>query len=311
MERIIGRYTGDEKGILLIVFGGMHGNEKAGIKALETMFDMLDKEKDVNPGFRYKGRLVGIRGNLKAIEAGTRYIVKDLNRQFTPANVNRVLNASAKEMLDAEDEELRAIIKTVRAEISDYNPEKVVVLDLHTTSATGGIFAIATEDPASLNIAVELHAPVILGLLRGIEGTSSHYFKDENMPVRTISVVFEAGQHEDPDSVNRAIAALTNCMRAIGAVREEDVENRHNEILINYSKGLPKVAELVTVYKIMEESHFEMLPDYKNFQRIKEGELLAFDNGHEVFATEDSLILMPHYQEQGEDGFFLIKKVDY
>jgi len=311
MERIIGKHTGDEKGILLIVFGGMHGNEKAGIKALETMFDMLDKEKDVNPGFRYKGRLVGMRGNLKAIKEGTRYIVKDLNRQFTPENVNRVLNDSAEETLDAEDEELRAIIKAVRAEISDYNPEKVVVLDLHTTSATGGIFAIATEDPASLDIAVELHAPVILGLLRGIEGTSSHYFKDENMPVRTISVVFEAGQHEDPDSVNRAIAALTNCMRSIGAVQEEDVENRHNEILINYSKGLPKVAELVTVYKIMEESHFEMQPDYKNFQRIKEGELLAFDNGHEVFATEDSLILMPHYQEQGEDGFFLIKKVDY
>jgi len=46
MERIIGRYTGDKKGKLLIVFGGMHGNEKAGIRALDNMFEMLKREKD-------------------------------------------------------------------------------------------------------------------------------------------------------------------------------------------------------------------------------------------------------------------------
>jgi len=310
VKRIIGSYTQGKAGPLFVAIGGIHGNEKAGIRALDNMFEMLKREKDVNPGFEYTGRLVGIRGNMKAIEKGTRFIVKDLNRQFTPENVNRVLT-SPPETLDAEDLELKGIIKAVHAEIADYQPQEVVVLDLHTTSATGGIFAIATEDPASLDIAVELHAPVILGLLRGINGTSSHYFNDENMPVRTISVVFEAGQHDDPVSVNRAIAALTNCMRAIGAVKEQDVENRHNEILINYSKGLPKVAKLLTVYKIAEDSTFEMRPNYKNFQRIKEGELLAFDNGNEVFAIEDSLILMPHYQKQGDDGFFLIKKVEY
>ncbi|HHJ50479.1 MAG TPA: succinylglutamate desuccinylase, partial [Phaeodactylibacter sp.] len=84
LERVIGRYTGKEKGPLLICFGGMHGNEPAGVRALEIMFKMLEVEPLSNPDFSFKGRLLGLRGNLRALQAKKRYIVKDLNRQWTP-----------------------------------------------------------------------------------------------------------------------------------------------------------------------------------------------------------------------------------
>ena len=89
-DRIIGRHTGYEKGPLIICFGGMHGNEPAGIQALSIMFEMLEVEPITNPNFLFCGRLLGLRGNLKAIKSGQRFLVKDLNRQWTNQNVERI-----------------------------------------------------------------------------------------------------------------------------------------------------------------------------------------------------------------------------
>ncbi len=307
LSRIIGRYTGTEKGPLLIVLGGVHGNEPAGVKALEKMFSMLEAEPQNNPAFRFSGRLLGLRGNVRAMKAGKRFIVKDLNRQWTKENISRIRQAKDID-LDEEDLELRELLAIIEAEVADYQPEKMVLLDFHTTTAFGGIFSIATDDPESIRIAVELHAPVVKGLLKGIRGTSLHYFCNDNFEPETVAICFESGQHNEDLSVNRAIAALTNCMRSIDCVRAEDVENRHDSILIEYSKGLPKVTELIEIHSIQPEDEFRMAPGFKNFQHIKKGELLAYDKNGKIHASDDGLILMPLYQKQGDDGFFLIRK---
>ncbi|RMF24568.1 MAG: succinylglutamate desuccinylase, partial [Bacteroidetes bacterium] len=212
MERIIGRYTGAERGPLLLCLGGLHGNEPAGVHALEIVFQMLEREPEVNPGFVYRGRLLGLRGNLQALEKGLRYIEQDLNRMWTSETVERVLQAPPGE-LHAEERELRELLLLIRQELAEYQPEKFVVLDIHTTTAFGGIFSLATDDPESLRIAVNLHAPVITGMLQGIRGTTMHYFNNEHFEPQTVPVVFEAGQHQEELSVNRAIAAIINCMR--------------------------------------------------------------------------------------------------
>lgn len=308
-QRFIGSYTGQEKGPLLICFGGMHGNEPAGIQALSILFKLLELEPESNSDFSFRGRIVGLRGNLRAIEKGVRFQDRDLNRQWTPANVNRVL-ATPRADLRTEDLEILELYTVVRKEIANYQPEQVVVLDLHTTTAYGGIFSIATDDPQSVNIAVELHAPVITGLLKGLQGTTLHFFNTQNMGVPTYTVVFESGQHEETLSVNRAIAAIINCMRTVGCVRSEDVENRHDALLIEYARGLPKVSKLITTHSITPEDDFRMVPDYKNFQEVKSGEILAYDRHGPIKAVEDGMILMPLYQEQGEDGFFLIRAME-
>lgn len=310
LKRLIGRYTGTEKGPLLIVFGGMHGNEPAGVAALETMFEMLKVEPLTNPRFNYKGRIVGMRGNLRAMRLQQRFIERDLNRQFTVENIQRIQQATAEE-LDSEDKEVKEILDFVDMEIKDYQPEKIVFLDIHTTTAFGGIFGISTDDEESLRIAVELHAPVITGMMKGIRGTSLHHFSKKNYGENAVAVVFEAGQHNEALSVKRAIAAITNCMRTIGSVRQDDVENRHDELLIEYSKDLPKVAKLLKVHQIKSGDDFKMVPNYKNFQPVKKGDILATDKHGVIKASEDGMVLMPLYQKQGEDGFFLIREVDY
>jgi succinylglutamate desuccinylase len=307
-KRIVGSYTGQEKGPLLICLGGTHGNEPAGIQALDILFKLLELEPESNPAFRFAGRIIGLKGNLRAIEKGVRFLEKDLNRLWTPENVQRILKAPL-HALQAEDLEVRELHDLISMEIETYQPDRVILLDLHTTTAYGGIFSIATDDPESVRIAIELHAPVMKGFLEGIRGTTLHYFNEQNLGVPTVAVCFESGQHQETLSVNRAIAAIINCMRTVGCVRAEDVENRHDALLIEYSRGLPKVSELVFTHTIQPGDRFRMVPGYQNFQEIKEGEILAHDKNGPVKASEDSLLLMPLYQKQGDDGFFLIRPV--
>ncbi len=309
-ERIIGIYDEGKRGSLLIILGSMHGNEPAGVLALEEMFNMLKVEPDTNPNFTFKGRFIGLKGNLAAIRENKRFINKDLNRQFTNENIERVLNEKDESKLDSEDKELRAILRLIHREVEEYQPEQFILLDLHTTTAFGGIFSIATDDPESQRIAVELHAPVIRGLINGIQGTTLHYFNSDNFNVPTVAVTFESGQHNEDLSVKRAIAAITNCMRSVKCVRAEDVENKHDKILIEYSRGLPKIADLLYCHSIAPEDEFVMAPGYENFQHIKMGDILARDQKGEIRSLNDGRILMPLYQKQGEDGFFIIKTIE-
>ena len=309
-ERIISKFRGKNPGPLLIVFGGMHGNEPAGIKAIEMMAQMLVVEPITNPDFEYNGTFLGIIGNLQAYRKSQRFIKQDLNRSFTKENL-KIVESSLESELKDELLEIKQILKVVRQTIDEVKPERVIVLDLHTTSSFGGIFTITPDDPESLRIAVELHAPVIKGMLNGIKGSTLHYFTRENFDIEMIPVTFESGQHNEDLSINRAIAAITNCMRTIGSVSPEHVENQHDKLLIEHSKDLPKVSELISKHNISEGDNFTMHPNYKNFQRIQSGEIIAEDKEGPIEAPEDALLLMPLYQTQGEDGFFLIKKLEY
>ncbi|MFT5164781.1 MAG: succinylglutamate desuccinylase [Saprospiraceae bacterium] len=306
LERVIGRYTGEKKGPLLIVFGAMHGNEPAGVEALKIMFNMLTVEPITNPQFKFRGRILGLIGNTRAEQIKERFIVKDLNRQWTKENVTRIKTAP-EEMLDSEDLEIKEILDLLEKEIASFQPTKIVVLDLHTTTAYGGIFSITTDEEESIRIALELHAPVVKGMLKGIRGTTLHYFNKDNFKVDTVAVCFESGQHNEELSANRAIAAITNCMRTIGCVEAKHIENQHDSLLIEHSKNLPKMSELIEIHSIKSGDNFEMLPNYRNFQRIQKGECLAKNKNGKICAPTDSLILMPLYQKQGDDGFFLIK----
>ncbi len=306
--RVICNHKGELPGPLLIVIGGMHGNEPAGVRAIDLMGKMLEVEPITNLDFKYRGNFIGIIGNLEAYNQQQRFIERDLNRMFLPEFISKTKNLPLEE-LSSEEKELKGIIDTVDEAIAEINPSQVIVLDLHTTSSHGGIFTIPSEDQESLRIAIELHAPVIKDMLKGIRGTTLHYFNEKNLGKPAVAVTFESGQHTDPLSINRAIAAITNCMRSIGAVREQDVENRHDSLLIEYSADLPKVARLVQRHGIKPSDGFRMVQGFNNFEKIKAGQHIASDKNGPIYASDDGCLLMPLYQEKGEDGYFLIQEL--
>ncbi len=309
MERIIGRYRGKKKGALVIAIGGIHGNELAGVKAIETLLAMLEQETIKKTDFLFQGTFVGLRGNLAALAQNMRFIEKDLNRQWTNENIERIL-ATATHHLKAEDAEVFDLLATIKKIIREEDPSEILLIDLHTTSAEGGIFILVNDDKKSLHIAKEIQAPVIQGLLNGISGTTLHYFNHQNLGIPTAAICFEAGSHFDLLSVTRSIAALVNALKAVDCIDEKDIETHHSAILKQYSKELPALSTLLYCHKITSEDNFEMKLGYQNFQHIKKGEMIATDKNGDIQAPYDCQILMPLYQKQGNDGFFLIKATD-
>lgn len=288
----------------------MHGNEPAGVKAIDLVIKMLEVEPVKNPDFVYKGKFVGIIGNMKAYREAKRFIDKDLNRQFLKDKIEQLKSIPTSELIN-EDKELIEILEVIQNEIDDYQPEQLVVLDLHTTSSKGGIFSICKSDERVIKIAKALHAPVVLGMLKGLQGTTLHYFVTENMGVDTISLTFESGQHTEELSITRAIAGIVCCLREINAVKREDVENYHEERLIENTKDLPVLTSLAYKYFIDHNEYFVMKPGYYNFQKVSKGDLIAKNSDGYILAEHDGLLLMPLYQSQGEDGFFIVQEIEH
>lgn len=305
-KRLIGKFIGSRPGPMLICFGGIHGNEPAGVKALDLVFKMLEVEPITNKDFEFCGSIVGIKGNIPALQEKKRYIHKDLNRIWDPDTIRKVDQTAAVDLKISEERELKRILRCIRREISLIQPEKIVFLDLHTTTAHGGIFSIVPENEECLTIAQKLHAPVVKGMRGGLKGTTQEFFDSVGSKRDAIGLIFESGQHDDPLSVNRAIAALINCMRSIGCIDADSVENIHDQLLIDFSKDLPKVVKLEYTHKIKMKDQFKMLPGFKNFQKVKKGQLLAEDRSGPIHSQKTGHILMPLYQKQGEDGFFIV-----
>jgi succinylglutamate desuccinylase len=313
MNRIIGRHIGTAPGPFVVVFAALHGNEPAGVRALEKVLQMLEQAQTATPGLDFHGQLLAIVGNRQAFAGGQRFLKKDLNRLWTPANIQRIRETD-RAMLEAEDLEIAELLDLLRDELAASKSETLVLLDLHTTSADGGIFCIPTDDAPSLRLAKQLHAPVILGLLQGIQGTLLQFATENRFglggfPKQTLGVAFEGGQHHDPLSVSRLVSGTLNCLRACGCIAENALMSTHDAILKSYSEQLPKVTRIRHVHHIRPGDQFEMRPGFVNFQPVQKDEVLAEDVEGPILAPDDCLILMPLYQKQGSDGFFLVEEI--
>jgi succinylglutamate desuccinylase len=304
---VIGHYIGEEAGPLVVVIGGIHGNEPAGVIALEQLFELLHEEPLVNPGFAFRGELLALRGNLEALRAGKRYIDIDLNRIWQP-----ISRSAEDRYASSEARELDGLLAAIEHALEEGPASELILLDLHTTTAEGGVFGITGDDTPSLLLAADLGVPVIKGMLSNLQGTTLSYFRDGRFdfdrPSRAIT--FEAGGHREATSVDRALAATVNLLRSVGCVSKEDVSTHHDEILrASTPDGVPSLLELTYVHHLTpaERNAFTMRPGYTNFQRIEKGEIIADDANGPIAAPCSGFLLMPLYQEQGEEGFFLVQ----
>ena len=306
-ERIIGRYSGPENGPLFICLGGVHGNEPSGVQAIARFFAFFQYELASRPDLPFRGTVLGLRGNIQALEKGIRFLERDLNRMMLPEIVEK-LSGKAETELTTEFRELSELLTLIHRELTHLNPDRLIILDLHTTSADGGIFSIPADNPESLELARHFHVPIITGMTSGLDGTSLSFFTPRYNGIPALAVAFEAGQNEDPQSTFRSIAVIINGLKAAGCLPAEFLPNPHEQLLLDYSRNLPEVFELLHVHHLQQGDGFHMRPGYRNFQQVKEGEHLADDQRGPIYASADSSILMPLYQNQGSNGFFLVQE---
>ena len=291
---------------MLIVVAGLHGNEPAGVQACQRVLAQLaSRSAQVLPGRApaLAGQLVGVSGNRQALARGVRFVDRDLNRAWSAQRISAMRAGGP--VQTAEDVEQRELLACLD-ELLGGHEGPVHVLDLHTTSGSGGAFTTTADSLANRALAVQLEVPLVLGLEELLEGTLHDYLDTQGCN----AVVFEAGQHDDPMSIERAEAAIWLMLAATGVLpsgRNRQVSTARAR-LKREARDRPAVVEMRYRHPVAPDDHFEMVPGFGNFDRIKRGQPLARDRDGQVRAPTRGRILMPLYQAQGEDGYFIVRE---
>ena len=168
------------------------------------------------------------------------------------------------------------------------------------------MFAMTAPKDSHLKLFGELPVPLIFGIEKTLHGTALNYYQNKGY----VTFGFEGGQHENPVTVDNNAAAILAVLHEVGCTEsaESPMMEDEQKYLMQQDNLLPDKSELVYQYTIEEGNYFEMQPGYKNFQPVKKGEWLASDQDGKILAQCDGYILMPLYQDQGNDGFFIIRE---
>lgn len=296
VERVIGSVEGRRSGPTVVVLGGLHGNEPAGIHAAVRVLTHLGEHR-----WALHGRVVVVSGNRPALAAARRHLDRDLNRRWTPSGLAVAAARSCVE--DAEQLELAEIFERIAAEADG----PVTFLDLHTTSGASPPFTVIADTLRSRAVALALPLPIILGLEETIDGSLTGWLADRGHA----AIAVEGGRHDDPAAVDQHAAVIWLVLIAAAALRPRDVPDLSAQRgrLSAATGELPRVVEILHRHPIQPVDAFVMEPGVKSFARVARGTLLARDLRGEIRAPIDARVLMPLYQAQGDDGFFLARDV--
>jgi len=246
---------------------------------------------------------VAIAGNIAALRAGRRFLEKDLNRGWSPRGMQRAETSPGG---PAEDGERAELIVVLRKEIEG-DRSGIKVIDLHTTSAEGPPFLTLADTIRNRAFARRIGLPLVLGIEEQINGA----LLEALTTAGPVTLGIEAGQHDDPVSVDHHERAVWMALIAGGHIAEEDVPEAKSmrAALRTAWRDLPKVFAVRYRKPVAAGDGFSMRPGYLNFQRISAGDVVGHDRNGPVTAPEGGRIFLPLYQDLGDDGFFIVRDV--
>jgi succinylglutamate desuccinylase len=256
------------------------------------------------PDAAIRGDVVALAGKTRALAENKRYLVRDLNRQWS---ADRLADLDAGRVPDdAEGRDARELRAALDEAIASARGP-VFFLDLHTTSAEGVPFGLIGDTPRHRDFAGRFPLPVILGLEEQVEGVLAEYMTARG--ATTLSV--EGGQHANPTSEQNIEAVVRVALWASGVVARGAVPGLDAAMaLLERVRGrLPHLIEVLSRHHITDEHEFRMEPGFANIQRAQAGTLLARDRNGEIRAPHDGMVLLPLYQAQGDEGFFFGREV--
>ncbi len=296
--RELGRIVSDKPGPVLVCVAALHGNEPSGVEALRIIFDEFsDLRLD-------RGALIGLVGNRRALARRVRYLAEDLNRAWIPARVHGL--REGRPPVGAEDDEIAELDLALR-EARKLSSGPGYVLDLHSTSGPGRAFTTLDDSLVNRRFAFSFPVPAVVGLEEALSGTLLGLLTHEGWT----NAGFESGQHQDPDSVTRARAAIWIAMEAAGLIdrgtRRQVAAAR--TALREEHEEMPRVVAVRSRRRVVPEDEYFSEPGLASFQPVSAGQVLGRDRKGFVHAAEDGLLLMPLYQEQGHEGYFLVRPI--
>ncbi|WP_234567170.1 succinylglutamate desuccinylase/aspartoacylase family protein [Rhodohalobacter sp. 614A] len=303
VERIRWSKSGNKKGPVLVLFVGIHGNEPAGMYAVDRIAKRLSGDDEP-----INGTVYAVTGNIEAVKLGIRFLDTDLNRLWERFNTSQDFSIRRAENRPAEYLESLEIKKTVDHIIDTHSgtSSDFVFIDLHTTSSQSCGFILLNDTLENRDLAKGFPVPQILGIEENIQGTLLSYIN--NLGFKAIG--FEAGAHNAEVSVIRSEAFLWLVLDKLG-IYELSEENRiRNRELLKTENGVPATYYEIVHHKIVDDpQRFEMLDGFQNFDQIEKDMPLAYEHGNLIKAPRSGRIFMPLYQKVGNDGFLIVRKV--
>lgn len=290
-------------GPVVVFFVGIHGNEQAGLAAIDRLTAFLTENKSA-----FRGMLYVLNGNIPALEAGVRYIDTDLNRiwevNYDPAQRSRqewFRQTSEYQQSEEIREEIHALIDAH----SDY-AEDFIFVDIHTTSAQSCAFVLLNDTLSNRQLAERFPAPQILGIEEHIRGTLLSYINN----LGYTSIGFEAGAHDDESSIDKSEAFILLMLHHTGLFTLPADQVGENEEKLLPDKQIPQTYYNIKYHRVIDNANvFQMMPGFRNFDPIERNLPLAYENGKLVRSPVSGRIFMPLYQNKGHDGFFIIREV--
>ena len=299
LPRELGRCVGRQPGPTLICLGGLHGNEPAGVWAIDRVLRSLRARAET-----LRGEFIGLVGNRRALSVGRRFIDHDLNRAWKPERLARLLKSAG---LDEEEDREQLELDAALQRIVDEAQGRVFLLDLHTFSGPGSAFAILDDTLPNREMAMDFPVPLVLGLEEELSGTLASHFTAQGVTV----LGFESGRHEDPESVDGAVAAIWLALDSCGLLEGESRgrAKKARTYLEQHAESSVGIVEVLYRHAIDTQDGFSMVPGFRSFQKVVEGQLLGKGSDGAILSPRPAMLLMPLYQDQGEDGFFLVREI--
>jgi Succinylglutamate desuccinylase / Aspartoacylase family len=283
----------------MLVLAGVHGNEPAGLHAVQRVLDRLQALDLPN-----HGRVVALAGNLGALACGQRYLARDLNRGWGAAALAAMQRRSGAERLPEDDEQAALLARFEAVLRTATGP--VVFVDLHTSSADGPPFLCLADTIDNRRLGLATGVPIILGIEELIDGAALEWFGQ----LGVCALAVEGGRHAHPDTVGNHEALLWLLLLRIGLVPAERVDPAPHRAQVARAVGnAPPIVEITYRHVITAADAFRMVPGFVNFAPVRAGDLLAHDARGEIRAAAPSLVMLPLYQALGDDGYFLARPV--
>ena len=280
LSRVIGCIEGSEPGPKVIALGGMHGNEPAGVIALQQVIENLKPKSR-----HFKGAFLALRGNIQALQQGVRYIDEDMNRIWFPSIIEKIRRTSEENLESSERREIKSLLRILDDFMGDDSSQLTIFADLHSFSAHGSMFAITAPHKDHINLFAKLQRTTLfLALKKRCCGAALSYYQDQGH----VTFALEGGQHQAGVTVQNNAAALLAMLDEIGCLDTTDLPafEQHEAYLADENKRLPAKVELVYQHMIENGDAFEMRPGYKNFQRVTEGRMVSYRSQWQKFRAQ-------------------------
>lgn len=304
-KRELGRFESDDRiGTTLVVIGGVHGNEPAGLIAAMRVLDTLNTEQPTG----FHGRLIVLAGNIPALNSddeNARYIDFDLNRIFTDEQIAMPADTSVEH---GQMQDLLAALRAIRAHC-----DRMIVMDLHTTSSDAPPVAVFEDSILARQFARQMPLPIYLGFEEELGGLVIDRVTNE---LGSVAIVVEGGQHFDPQSIVVHEAAVWAGLHAAGILRVDALGHETSPgdaLRAAVGDQAYKVFDIRHRYAI-EHDDFVICPGIVAGKVIKQDiTAIAIEDGEEIVSPVRGRVFLPNMQAHkrvGDDGFFIVRHIN-